>query len=130
MYPHKPLDTKDERYMNYSLSPVAPPFKNILHLNFYNNKLFVPASKFSRILNDTPSNSINCEAFKPQNDTPTAQYVFKGLSLDMTSIDKATTLPSTINHSNVMKSKYKASFIQYMNDSTMKSIWYLLHIYI
>ena len=69
----------------------------------YNDKLFVPASIFSIMLNYTPSNSINCATFKPHNDMPNTKASFKYSSIDIPSIDKSTTLPSTINHSNISK---------------------------
>ena len=46
----------------------------------------------------------------------------------MTSIDKAITLQSDINNSNIIKSKEKVFFIQYITGSTIKERWYLLQV--
>ena len=80
----------------------------------HNNKLFRPESNGSIIFNDTPSNSIDCAAFQPQNYMSTAKTLFNYSSFDMTRIEKSTTLPSTINTSNTSKSKYKVLFIHYI----------------
>ena len=82
-------------------------FKDILQIKIYNKKLFGPASKFSSRLNDTNSNSIDCAAFQPHSDVPTTENLFKDFSIDMTSIDKAMKLPSTINNSKIIKPKDK-----------------------
>ena len=92
IYPHEPLETKDKRYLDYAFSTVVLPFNNILQLDIYKVKLFRLAPKVSIILNTTTSNSISCADFQPRNDRPTAEYLFKNLSLDMPSSDKFTTL--------------------------------------
>ena len=71
----------------------------------YNDKLFRSASKVSSILNGTPIKSIECAAFRSHNYMPTARDLFKYSSLGMTIIEKFTTLPSTINYINIIKSK-------------------------
>ena len=73
MYPHEHIDTTDKRYINYSFYPVASPFKNILQIDIYNDKLFwIELRVYSR-LNDTPINSINCADFEPHKDMLTAK---------------------------------------------------------
>ena len=94
----------------------------------YNDKFFVPAAKVSIRLNDTISNSINCAAFQPHNDMPTAKYSSKDFSLDMPSIEKSTTPPFAIINSNIAKSKDKLFFIQYISVGTMKEICYLVKV--
>ena len=116
IYPHKNLDTTYELYLNYEFFPVVSPYKNTLHIDIKDNKFFRPASKVSSILNDIPSNIIKCAAFQPHNDMPTAKDLFKNLSLDMPGTEKATTLPSTLNYSYIVKK----IFIQYTPDSNMK----------
>ena len=46
----------------------------------------------------------------------------------MANIDKSTTFPFTINHSNITKSKYNVLFIQYNPDGTVKARWYLVQV--
>ena len=84
--------------------------------------MFITAFKVSIRLNDTPSNSFKYETFKPYKYTPTAKSLFRSLSRDMTSINKSTTLPFTINHSNIKKCKDKVLPIQYNPNGTMKAI--------
>ena len=71
----------------------------------YNDKFFGPQSRNARYLNNSPSNSIICAVFLPHNDIDTDEYIFKDYSHDIPSIEKATTLPPTINHSIIINSK-------------------------
>ena len=87
------------------ISSVVSHFINNLQLDIYNNKWLIPESKVSIRLNDTASNSIGYASFQPHNYMPTDKYVL--------SINKFTTLPSTIKHSNIIKSKEKVLFIHY-----------------
>ena len=82
---------------------MVSPLENSLQLDMYNDNLFLPAYKVSTRLNDTTSNILYCAAFQPHNDIPTDKYLFKDLSLDMSSIEKSTTIPYTTNHSNIYK---------------------------
>ena len=81
----------------------------------YNHKIFVIASKVSRILNDNPSNCMDYLAFQTHKDMSYA-------------INKYIILLLTINNSNIVKSKYKGIFIHYTHDSTINKIWYLLQV--
>ena len=85
--------------------PVISPFKNSLQLNIDNDKFFGPKSKVSSVFNNTISYSIDCEAFQPQNDIPTAEYLFEDKSSNITSINKSMILPLTTKHSNTISSK-------------------------
>ena len=69
----------------------------------YKNKFLGPASKVSFVFNDTPSNSIYCAEFQYHDIIPTAKYIFKDSSGGMPIIKKIKTLPSIINHSNIIK---------------------------
>ena len=61
-------------------------FKNRLHLDIHNNKLFGPASKVYIRFNDTPSNKFYSVYLQPHNEMCIDKYLFKYLIRDMTNI--------------------------------------------
>ena len=94
----------------------------------YNDKVFRSSSKVSIIFSDTPINSINCAASQTHNNMPTDKDLFNNSIFDVPSIEKNTTLKSTINKINNFRFKNEAFFIQFISYFTKKAGCYLVQV--
>ena len=45
LFPNNPVDTMDQRYLNYSFAPIFPPLKKPLQIELYNDTFFPSNSK-------------------------------------------------------------------------------------
>ena len=45
IFPHNPVDTMDQRYLNFSNAPIPLPLKQLLNIELYNDQYFPESSK-------------------------------------------------------------------------------------
>ena len=45
LFPNAPVDTIDQRYLNFSFAPIVSPSKNLLQIELYNKTFFESTSK-------------------------------------------------------------------------------------
>ena len=64
LFPHEPLDTMDERYLNYEHAALVSPLKKALNIELYNELNFEPPLQSIQPSKDAPTSRINQLAFK------------------------------------------------------------------
>jgi hypothetical protein len=142
LFPPEPLDTMDQRYLNYENAPIVSPLRKPLGIEMYNEVHFHPKPpSTTNLIDNLPSNSIDAEAFKPHN-----------IPISQAPINPNTTIPSTNNtnqptqqatieqldtppsmdttslHDTIITSNDKLFFIKYTPSGTMRPRWYLVQI--
>ena len=142
LFPPEPLDTMDQRYLNYENAPIVSPLRKPLGIEMYNEVHFHPKPpSTTNLIDNLPSNSIDAETFKPHN-----------IPISQGPINPSTTIPSTNNnnqptqqatieqldtppsmdttslHDTIITSNDKLFFIKYTPSGTMRPRWYLVQI--
>ena len=81
IFPNNPVDTVDQRYLNFHHAPIAFPLERSLQIELYNEKFF--PENFKHLIHpskDTPFGIIDQNTFLPHPlppSMPTADSLFK-----------------------------------------------------
>ena len=135
IFPHDPVDTMDQRYLNFSNSSIVSPFKKPLQIELYNDTFFPTNSKhIIKPSLDQPSCQIDHSTFKLHDSIdglPPTATLFKESNINQPSIDfeetEDTITPcySASDFNNLSNSLF---FIQYTPEGTMRRRWYLIQV--
>ena len=132
LYPAEPLDTMDQRYLNYEHAPIMHPLQQSLNIEFYNNQYLNPDPQ--HLQGDTTGTftiPLDQAALETPHVFPTTMELHAESNTDMSAIeveeDHHTDAPST-KAEQIVSSKDKLFFIQYTPEGTMKARWYLVQV--
>ena len=123
LFPYNPIDTMDQRYLNYSFAPIVSPLKNSLQIELYNDIYFPSNSKhITSPTLDQASCRVDEFALKEHNIKlciPSAASLFKDsdtpiLALETKICISLNALSDTVNISD------KLFFIQYTPEGTIR----------
>ena len=155
IFPHEPLDTMDQRFMNYSHAPITSPLQRPLQIQAYNDTFIIgnhpsqslpittpSPSKPSQHLpiaihqpsKDTPHSTVDLQAFQEHNVTiPKFHTTIELFSESKTTIplmeDQLIAPVSTPTVQSITDSKdSKLFFIQFPPNQTLQARWYLVQI--
>ena len=132
IFPHEPLDTMDERYLNYSYAPIVSPLKKALKIEMYNDTYFSPNTiTVNKSSANQPSNDIDSTAFTEHENKimlPAEQLFRESGNAMPPTEDTNATQPLTNEHEDIMASKDKLFFIKFTPDRTMRPRWYLIQV--
>ena len=72
IFPHNPVDTMDQRYLNFTNAPIVSPLKKPLQIELFNDQYFPTNSEhISRPSEDQPSCLLDRSSFVTHNITTT-----------------------------------------------------------
>ena len=134
IFPHDPVDTMDQRYLNFSNSLVVSPFKKPLQIELYNDTYFPSKSKhINKPSLDQPSCQIDSLAFTPysSNKIPPSSTLFEESNIKQPDIETEElddyTKPcfTASEYNNLDNSLF---FVTYVPEGTIKRKWYLIQI--
>lgn len=131
IFPHKPIDSMNQRYLNFSHAPAVSPFKKSLKIEMYNNTYFPSHSKYiSNPSLDQPSSYIDQSSFTPHTNMPSATTLLDDSTvtpplIETSNIPEPTALPSQLDINTLSNSLF---FIHYTPTDTMRRRWYLVQI--
>ena len=130
LFPSDPLDTTDQRYLNYEHAPIPHPLQKPLQIELYNDKYFTPppqhlhspsTNRFTipsdQIALATPHIPTNQELHHNTGSTPHA------IEIDANTCDQNPTTTTTIANS-----QNKLFFIKYTPSNTLRARWYLIQV--
>ena len=130
LFPSDPLDTTDQRYLNYEHAPIPHPLQQPLQIELYNDKYFSPpphhlqspsTNRFTissdHLALTTPHIPTNQELHTSTNSTPHA--IEHTPILDDPPSPTATTITT---------SKDKLFFISFTPNNTLRARWYLIQV--
>ena len=132
LFPSDPLDTMDERYLNYEHAPVVSPLQKPLGIELLNDQWFDPSQSTSLI--DLAPHTINHDTDKPSNThIPTLAELNNDVnnSENTPAIEISKTSPRAEQDTlpiSIAQSKDKLIFIRFTPDSTLRPRWYLIQI--
>jgi len=123
----------DERYLNYSHTPIVSPLKKSLRIEMYNDTYFSPdAIKMDSSKSNQASNEIDKRPFAEHINAPiiisAAQLFEESGNVMPTTEIMISPSETSCRHDNIASSKDKLFFIKYTLDRTMCSRWYLVQI--
>ena len=131
LFPHEPVDTMDQRYLNFSHAPMASPLKRTLNIELYNDTYFPTNSK--HIINpslDKPTCSLDKLAFLEHSlppDMPSSDTLFKESKLPCPPIESV--VNTILDESPVgLDMSDKLFFIEYTPEGTLQRRWYLVQV--
>ena len=131
LFPHEPVDTMDQRYLNSSSAPVVFSLEKALHIDMYNEKHYSINLKHTTSPSfDIPSCRVDESALNEHHATvsiPSAASLFEELYTSLPAIESIpcaslNDLPDVTVFSN------KLFFIQFTPDGTMRRRWYLIQV--
>ncbi len=139
LFPSEPLDTLDQRYINYEHAPVVSPLQQALNVEAYNAEWFdrkAPERKQEGTVNDEPVVMLDKDALS-SHDIPSVEEMEKEEpSIVTTPVYKqpeAEVQPRGemgAEHwaQKIERSKDKLLFIQYTPAGTLRPRWYLAQV--
>ena len=135
LFPSEPLDTLDQRYLNYENAPVVSPLRKPLRIELYNDVHFHPKPPTSSKSVDKPSSALDKAAFQQHQvaSIPTVEEMHTSTNTISTQQpiedEIVPTLPTTSQiATKIAKSKNKLFFIKFTPDGTLRERWYLIQI--
>ena len=95
IFPHNPVDTIDQLYLNFSNAPIPSPLNQPLKIELYNHQYFPENSKhITNPSHNNPSCAIDNSTFLPHEptpDIPTASSLFEDSEVISPSIEPSGT---------------------------------------
>ena len=133
IFPANPVDTVDQRYLNFQNAPILSPLKRPLQIDLYNEKFFPENSKhISNPSKDNPSCTIDHATFLPHTlapSMPTTDSLFDSIDAIPPSVEPSDNFPSPLPLPTDMNVSDKdLFFIQFTPSGTMRRKWYLIQI--
>jgi len=130
IFPSEPLDTMDQRYLNYENAPIVSPLRKPLGIKLYNELHFHPQPPNTTSPHiDQPSSRLDEIAFAPH--APAAPFVPLEYHPVVTPIEilvqPSPESPQTLAE-HVLASRDRLFFIRYTPAGTMRQRWYLVQI--
>lgn len=124
LYPSNPLDTMDQRYIDFEHAPIPNPLKKPLRIKITNAEVFSPFTQHITDKIDQPESSIDIEACQPHILNP---------SLPPPSLPSPTLPPQPAHspetlHSTISNSTDKLFFIQFIPRNTIHKRWYIVQV--
>jgi hypothetical protein len=135
IFTHDPVDTMDQRYLNFSNSSVVSPFKQPLQIELYNDTYFPSNSK--QIIKpslDQPPCQLDHSAFQlhhSEGSLPPSSTLFKESNItqpDKEIIETEDMITPCYNAEDFKNLSDALFFIQYVPEGTMRRRWYLVQI--
>ena len=132
LFPSEPLDTIDQRYLNYDYAPVQSPLKKSMQIELYNTTYFQPRPPKTKSPHvNKPSTYVDSVAFE-SHDIPSLSDLHRSTNTtppepESESTTLATTEPNNI-HDMILQSKDKLFFIRFTPAQTMRARWYLVQV--
>jgi len=125
LYPSNPLDTMDQRFLNFDHSPVQNPLHRPLRIESRADQFLLPPTALQVPLQDQPQHPIDIEAITPHHppsDSPPTLPPEPTTPLPPSQ-------PSTPSlHESIINSRDKLFFIKYTPNGTVRERWYLIQI--
>ena len=95
IFPHTPVDTMNQRYLNFSNAPIPSPLKRPLKVELYNDQYFPENSKhITNPYHNKKSCAINNSTFLPHETTPymsTASSLFEDSKVNSSFVEPSDT---------------------------------------
>ena len=121
-FPHKPINTMDNKILKYSNTPLVYPFHKSLNNQLYNYQLSKPHSpSIIQLSRDSPSNPIDEKAFHSHTPLafPTTKELWSATNNSTCSIEYIHVDPAGLTHLQIQESKHKLFFIKFFPVSTL-----------
>ena len=142
LFPPEPLDTMDQRYLNYENAPIVSPLRKPLRIEMYNEVHFHPKPpRTTNLIANLPSNSIGIEAFKPHNSPISQAPIISNITIPSTKnrnqptwqapieqLSAPLAMDTTSLRNAIIISTNKLFFVQYTTAGTMRPHWYLVQV--
>lgn len=142
LFPPEPLDTMDQRYLNYENAPIVSPLRKPLGIEMYNEVHFHPKPpNTTNLTENLPSTNIDIEAFKSHTHTIPQLPVTSTTTIPSTSNDKQLDWQAPIEpltespamhyidlRNSIVISTDKLFFVKYTPAGTMRPRWYLVQV--
>ena len=130
IFPSEPLDTMDQRYLNYENAPIVSPLRKPLGIELYNELHFHPQPPNTTSPHiDQPSSRIDELAFVPH--APAAPFIpldTVPVETPIEFLEQPSPVPPHILADQVLASRDQLFFIRYTPADTMRQRWYLVQI--
>ena len=132
LYPAEPLDTMDQRYLNYEHAPIMHPLQQSLNIEFYNNKYLTPNPR--HLQGDTTGEftiPLDRTALVTPHGFPTTTELHAETNTGIPTIEIEEDQYSedlSTNAEQIRSSKDKLFFVQYTPEGTMRVRWYLVQV--
>ncbi len=139
LFPSNPLDTLDQRYINYEHAPIVLPLQQALNIESYNPTWFSEPPPQHHITPDSidPLNSIDQVALQDHPSIPSISDLLEE-EPTLTTIQNypepieepapTANLPPSSLHQKILDSTDKLFFIMYTPPSTLRPRWYLVQV--
>jgi hypothetical protein len=139
IFPAEPLDTMDQRFLNYENAPIVSPLKKAMKVELYNEQFFGTPPAKSQPSKDAFSTTIDAKASEPhQLSIPTMAEMHQELgtsppepetneSPENLDTDNNYT-PATLFTKLTDNTREQLFFIQYTPENTLRPRWYLVEV--
>ena len=130
LYPSDPLDTLDQRFLNYDHPPIQNPLHRPLRIESRADQFLFPPTIIQQPLQDQPEHHLDIEAIAPHLPTPPSPPSTPPPSASTSSSSTPTLNPSISPslHDSILASHDKLFFIKYTPTGAIKERWYLIQI--
>ena len=136
LYPPEPVDTMDQRYLNYENAPIVSPLRKPLGIELYNEVHFHPKPpKTTSLTVNKPCCKVDEQAFASHSpliqDLNSNNTEEENANLHVTpteQLHEPTTFSPLSLHTEIDNSRDKLFFVKYLPEGTMRQRWYLVQI--
>ena len=134
IFPAEPLDTMDQRFLNYEHAPIVSPLKKSLNIELYNEQHFNKPPKFKQASKDTPHTNIDKLAFLAHNNYPSIKQLHEETATTLPSIEEIPISDPVVSttarnlYELLTQSNQTLLFIQYTPNETLRPRWYLVNV--
>ena len=130
LYPSEPLDTMDQRYIDFDHAPIVSPLMKPLRIELYNETTFKPHTSHITSNNNKPSTQLDQTALLQPHTLPPKPLITESPPAIPSQISPAPSHPSSLQslHERILTSNDKLFFIKFTPANTLRSRWYLIQV--
>ncbi len=130
IFPNDPLDTTDNRYLNFDHIPLVDPLNSALRIDLHNDTYFSMEGKQHILQKNSPATPINDVAFSWHDALPSTAKLHKetDTSPRVNLENQATITHNDSLSTSLSQSKDKVFFIKYLPEGMMRPKWYLIQV--
>ena len=132
IFPHNPIDTTDQRYLNFSHAPIVSPLKKSLQIELYNDTYF--PSNYNHISKPSfnePSCNLDDAVFQAhdsETNIPPASTLFESIKTAPPVIESHHCGTYITEFSPSIYLSNKLFFVQYTPENTIRRRWYWIQV--
>ena len=132
IFPAEPLDTMDQRFLNYEHAPITSPLQKALKIELYNDQYYTKPPPKTQPSLDTEGTALDKVALQP-HQFPTVKELHDSTDTKPPTPEENNTCvktqsDSTSIHNLINETNQHLFFIKYTPEDTLRPRWFLIEV--